>query len=158
PPEIRVHVDGAVHDPIPRPITIVAGGPAAVSVALSCPPESATVNGWVTRPPTSTAPVNVWTVATADDPGEPGATGPLPPPLSHPAAVRTSIATTSRFRIRAFPLTDRLTFGVDRPDPPDRPDLRHHQTNLPESHRRELVPQLVFLRLEITSRGIGCRN
>src|SRR5262245_41173256 len=86
PPERSVHV-GAAHVPTPSPMKIVDGGPAAVSVTVSCPPDSVTVNGCESLPPTSTVPVNISTVGlTTTD----GAVDEVPPdPLSQPAAADT---------------------------------------------------------------------
>src|SRR5215813_2691216 len=51
--------------PIPRPIAIVGGGPAAVMVTLTCP-GVVTVNVWTFEEPGCTTPVNVSVVSVAD--------------------------------------------------------------------------------------------
>jgi hypothetical protein len=61
--DITAHVD-ALGVPIPRPMKIVAGGPAAVSVTLTVP-AWATVKGEKLTPPTGTVPVNVSVVVVA---------------------------------------------------------------------------------------------
>jgi hypothetical protein len=61
--EITAHVD-ALGVPIPRPMKIVAGGPAAVSVTLTVP-VCATAKGEKLTPPTGTVPVNVSVVVVA---------------------------------------------------------------------------------------------
>jgi hypothetical protein len=88
-PGTSVHV-APLGMPMPTPIGIVAGGPAAVSVTLTSPARDA-LNVWKSLPATATVPLNV-SVTVVD-----GAVvdGLLPQPASGTSSARATPMATS---------------------------------------------------------------